>query len=87
MAKAKSLEIKNWLQNEVGEVLRKSDYKGLVPMKMRWVLTIKSDNSAKARLVILGFQDHRLGKKRRRRPLPCQLGIGTSCCSCARTTD
>ena len=31
-------------------------------MKMRWVLTVKSDGSAKARLVVLGLQDHRLGK-------------------------
>ena len=31
-------------------------------MRSRWVLTWKADGTAKARLVVLGFQDPRLGK-------------------------
>ena len=48
--------------NQVCEAVLRSGIGDRVPMKMRWVLTVKGDGTAKARLVVLGFQDHRLGR-------------------------
>ncbi len=54
--KAKAKEISNWIKEGAVKL-----FKGDVPrhrlMKMRWIFTIKHDNSAKARLVIIGCQD------------------------------
>ena len=57
---AKLQEIKGWLQHKCVEAAQRVH--GQIPMKMRWCLTVKDDGRAKARLVVLGFQDHRLGQ-------------------------
>ena len=62
LRKAKAVEIQNWLANKVCEAVKASEIGDRVPIKVRWVLTVKGDGTAKARLVVLGFQDHRLGK-------------------------
>jgi len=62
MQGAKLTEVNNWLSNQVCIAVHRSEIGDRVPMRMRWVLTVKSDGTAKARLVVLGFQDHRLGK-------------------------
>ena len=69
-----------------------ASYQGISPsalMKMRWVMTFKDDGSLKARLVVQGFTDQRLGKiptssptaSRRSRPifltLAASLGFQT----------
>ena len=61
LQEAKIGEVHNWLANKVCEAVHKSEIGDRVPMKMRWILTVKQDGKAKARLVVLGFQDHRLG--------------------------
>ena len=56
--KAKAKEISNWIREAAVKIV--SD-KFQVPkhrcMKMRWIYTIKGDGSAKARIVIIGFED------------------------------
>ena len=71
MAKAKSNECTQWLNNEVLEAIASQhEIPSSEIMKMRWVLTWKDPGAnapvgakpkAKARLVILGFQDPQLG--------------------------
>ena len=53
-------EVNNWLKNEVCTAAKK--VLGEKPMKMRWHLIMKDGGKVKARLIILGFQDPRLGK-------------------------
>ena len=57
---AKMQENNGWLQDKCLEAAQRVH--GKIPMKMRWCLTVKDDGRAKARLVVLGFQDHRLGQ-------------------------
>ena len=54
--KAKAKEISNWISQEAIRLVRKAVPKHRI-MKMRWIYTIKHDDTAKARLVIVGFQD------------------------------
>ena len=70
MKKAMGIEIGQWLEEKVCEILD-SETKNRIPgreiMKMRWILTWKEDKGntddrkAKARLVVLGFQDPMMG--------------------------
>ena len=66
VGEAKMTEVNNWLQNEVC-IAAKRVY-GDKPMKMRWHLILKEGVKAKARLIILGFQDPRLGKLNKAAP-------------------
>ena len=70
--KAKGSEIEEFLKEKVVEHLQEKELKTIPPedvMKMRFVLTWKADpespggKRAKARLVVLGFQDPHLGKE------------------------
>ena len=70
--KAKGMEIEEFLKEKVVEHLQEKELKTVDPsdvMKMRFVLTWKVDpetpggKRAKARLVVLGFQDPHLGKE------------------------
>ena len=58
---AKNAEVNSWLANQVTAAARRSDAGPKGPMRMRWHLTVKSDGQAKARIVLLGFEDPRLG--------------------------
>ena len=70
MKKAMGIEIGQWLEEKVCEVLD-SETKKKIPgrdiMKLRWILAWKEDKGntddrkAKARLVVLGFQDPMMG--------------------------
>ena len=56
---------------------QKKEYKKLGPktvMGMRWVLTRKADQTAKARLVVLGFQAHNLCEVETSSPTMSKLG-------------
>ena len=58
---AKNAEINSWLANQVTAAARRADAGPKGPMRMRWHLTVKADGQAKARIVLLGFEDPRLG--------------------------
>ena len=60
---AQAIELKNVLSSAAVRALTRSELQGIDParvMNMRWVLTRKSSGTAKARLVVLGFQQHNL---------------------------
>ena len=70
--KGKEFEIKEFLQEKVVTAITNEEFRGIKPedvMKMRFVLTWKVDptssdgKKAKARLVVLGFQNPFLGKE------------------------
>ena len=61
LAKTKDSELNTWMEHVVVEVV---SCKGILLnalMKMRRVVTTKPDDSLKARLVVQGFTDARLG--------------------------
>ena len=62
LAQAKDKELNTWTEHAVVEAATR---KGITPaalMKMRWVVTTKADDGLKARPVVQGFTDTRLGK-------------------------
>ena len=62
LVKAKDKELSTFVKYSVVEA---ASHQGISPsalMKMRWVVTFKDDSSLKARLVVQGFTDQRLGK-------------------------
>ena len=63
LAKAKQKEISSFLKHAAVEVATRSGLQCKSLMRMRWVITRKSDDSLKARLVIQGFTDPQLGAK------------------------
>ena len=58
---AKSAEIQSWLRYEAVTALLRSQYQHRDTMKMRWVLRYKESGKPKARLVIIGHHDPRVG--------------------------
>ena len=50
---------------------------------MRWHLTVKSDGTAKARIVLLGFEDHRLGHMKTASPTASVRGRNLAYQICA----
>ena len=58
--KAKEKEVSSWIQQSVVKLVHKQVPQHRV-MKMRWLYTLKADNSAKARIVIVGFTDPDIG--------------------------
>ena len=54
--KAKTKELSNWIREKAVRLVSK-DVPAHRIMKMRWIYTVKEDNSAKARIVIIGYQD------------------------------
>ena len=54
--RAKAKEIDNWVK-QAAMRLAPDDTSRKQLMKMRWIYTLKSDNSAKARIVIIGYMD------------------------------
>ena len=65
---AKSKEISNWLKQSAVRLANKHVPKERT-LRMRWVFNIKHDGSAKARLVIVGFEDPDLTNLRRSSPV------------------
>ena len=59
---AKDTELNAWLKNHVVEAASRAGVNPKALMKMRWVVTLKDDGRVKARLVVLGFTDPRLGQ-------------------------
>ena len=58
---AKSAEIQSWLQYEAVTAALRSQYHHRDIMKMRWLLRYKESGKPKARLVIIGYHDPRVG--------------------------
>ena len=58
---AKSAEIQSWLRYEAVTAALRSQYHHRDIMKMRWVLRYKESGKPKARLVIIGYHDPRVG--------------------------
>ena len=58
--RAKDKEVSHWIRESAVRLVEKQVPKERV-MKMRWIYTLKSDNSAKARIMIVGYQDPDLG--------------------------
>ena len=63
LVKAKQKEISSFLKHAAVEAVTRSGLQCKSLMRMRWVITRKSDDSLKARLVIQGFTDPQLGAK------------------------
>lgn len=62
LAKAKDNELNTWMQHAVVEAASRKGIPMGALMKMRWVVKTKADASLKARLVVHGFTDTRLGE-------------------------
>ena len=58
--KAKDKEINQWLQQGAVKLASKTAPPGRL-IRMRWLYTIKQDGSAKARIVLIGYEDPDLG--------------------------
>ena len=58
---AKNAEVNRWLKNKVVVAVSRAGLRAADLMRMRWVITRKDDGSLKARLVLQGFTDPRLG--------------------------
>ena len=63
LVNAKQKEITSFLKHAAVEAATRSGLQCKSLMRMRWVITRKSDDSLKARLVIQGFTDPHLGAK------------------------
>ena len=80
--KAKAKEISNWVK-EAAVKLASKDVPRSRLLKMRWIYTIKQDNSAKARLVIIGYQDPDLGVLTKTSPVMTRRTRGLFLTKCA----
>ena len=68
MRQAKQTEVQNWVRNCVVEAASKKGIPTRNLMRMRWVLTRKSEGRFKARIVVQGFTDPHLAHLRRGSP-------------------
>ena len=62
LVKAKDKELSTFVKYSVVEAASRQGISPSALMKMRWVVTFKDDGSLRARLVVQGFTDQRLGK-------------------------
>ena len=62
LVEAKDKELITFVKYSVVEVASRQGISPSALMKIRWVVTFKDDGSLKARLVVQGFTDQRLGK-------------------------
>ena len=62
LVKAKDKELSTFVKYSVVEAASRQGISPSALMKMHWVVTLKDDGSLKARLVVQGFTDQRLGK-------------------------
>ena len=72
---AKSAEIQSWLRYEAVTAALRSQYHHRDIMKMRWVLKYKESGKPKARLVIIGYHDPRVGSDVRTEAPVAQFSI------------
>lgn len=84
---AKQKEINNWRKEKAIKLIRHEVPKSRV-MRMRWIYTLKHDQSAKARLVIIGFQDPDLTTLATTAPVMSRRtrGLFLTLCSCRKWT-
>ena len=74
---AKSAEIQSWLRYEAVTAALRSQYHHRDIMRMRWVLRCKESGKPKARLVIIGYHDPRVGSDvRTEAPVASRRGRG-----------
>ena len=74
---AKSAEIQNWLRYDAVTAALRSQYHHRDIMKMRWALRYKESVTPKALLVIIGYQDPRVGSEARTEaPVASRRGRG-----------
>ena len=80
--KAKLKEVTNWVQEHAVKL-----WHDKVPpdriLKMRWIYTIKQDNSAKARIVLIGYQDPDLGSLKTTSPTMTRRTRGLFLTACS----
>ena len=62
LVERKDKELNTFVKNSVVEAASRQGISPSALMKMRWVVTFMDDRSLKARLVVQGFTDQRLGK-------------------------
>ena len=62
LVEAKDKELSTFVKYSVVEAASRQGISPSALMKMRWVVTFKDDGSSKARLVLQGFTNQRLGK-------------------------
>lgn len=82
LEKAKLKEVTNWVQEHAVKL-----WHDKVPpdriLKMRWIYTIKQDNSAKARIVLIGYQDPDLGSLKTKSPTMTRRTRGLFLTACS----
>ena len=83
--KAKAKELSNWIQESAVRLVKNDIPKDRI-MKMRWIYTVKEDNSAKARIVIIGYQDPDLTSLSTTSPTMSRRtrGLFLTACACRR---
>ena len=74
--KAKDKELNTFVKYSVVEAASRQGISLSALMKMRWVVTFKDDGSLKARLVVQGFTDPRLGKIPTSSPTASRRSLG-----------
>ena len=62
LVEAEDKQLNTFVKDSVVEAASRQGISPSALMKMRWVVTFKDDGSLKARLVVQGFTDQRLGK-------------------------
>ena len=83
---AQAKELSNVLQSKALRALTAQEWcklDGRKAMQMRWVLTTKQDGSAKARLVVLGFQAHNLTEVQASAPTMSRISRNMMLAMCA----
>ena len=81
--KAKDKELSHWIQQSAVRLAKKQDVPPERVVRMRWLYTLKSDNSAKARLVIIGYEDPDLGDLHTTSPTMSRRTRGLFLTACA----
>ena len=70
-------EIAAWLRYHAVKAEQRANYDPKDIMKMRWILRFKESGKAKARLVLIGYQDPRVGSEvRTEAPVVSRRGRG-----------
>ena len=62
LVEAKDKKLNTFVKYSVVDAASRQDISPSALMEMRWVVTFEDDGSLKARLVVQGFTDQRLGK-------------------------
>lgn len=81
--KAKLKELNSWLREKAVKLIHHRVSAGRT-MRMRWIYTLKHDDTAKARIVIIGFEDPDLEQLRTASPTMSRRTRGlylTACCA------